>query len=97
VTDQPDDRSLMAVAMTWTSLVTSVALEMALPPLVGHWIDEWLGIGPWFLSLGALFGLAAGLWHLLRVTAKPNLLRSDSDGVPDRRGTPRSDGEDENS
>lgn len=70
MTDQPDDRSSLAVAAVWASHVMTISLEMALPALAGHWLDRPLGTGPLFLLLGALFGFVAGMWHLLRLTAK---------------------------
>jgi F0F1-type ATP synthase assembly protein I len=57
----------MAEAAEWTSQVTTVAAEMALPPLGGYFLDQWLGTKAVFLILGALFGLALGFWHLLKL------------------------------
>ena len=68
VNDESDDRSPFAEAAEWTSHVTTVAAEMALPSLGGYWIDQRLGTKAVFLVLGALFGLALGIWHLLRLT-----------------------------
>jgi hypothetical protein len=96
VNNQPDDRSLLAVAAMWTSLVTSIALEMALPALAGHWVDKKLDTGPLFVSLGAVFGLAVGLWHLLRITGRPMAPRGGSDEKHDRPDTPPPGGGDEN-
>ncbi|MBN2216009.1 MAG: AtpZ/AtpI family protein [Pirellulales bacterium] len=84
MTDQPDDRSPLAVAAAWASLVTTIALEMALPALLGHWVDLRLGSGPWLLLLGAVFGLTAGMWHLLRLTVKNTPRRGNSDSSGDR-------------
>ncbi|MHB1033686.1 MAG: AtpZ/AtpI family protein [Pirellulales bacterium] len=57
----------MAVAMEWVSRITAVALEMVLPGLAGHWLDQrW---GTRFLALtGFALGVTAGIWHLLVMT-----------------------------
>jgi len=95
VTDQPDDRSSLAVAAVWASHVMTIALEMALPALAGHWVDRWLGTGPLFLLLGTVFGFAAGMWHLLRLTAKiragPTCPKAGHDRPNSRRPNGRSE------
>lgn len=68
VTNEHDDRSPLAQAMEWTSQVTTIAMEMALPGLGGHWLDRRLGTGMVFLLVGVVFGFALGMWHLLRLT-----------------------------
>ncbi len=55
----------MAEAMKWVSVVTSVVGVMTVPPLGGIWIDSLLGIRGVFVILGAIFGLAGGLFCLL--------------------------------
>jgi F0F1-type ATP synthase assembly protein I len=68
VNNLPDDRSPLARAMHWTSLVTTISLEMVLPAVAGRWIDGRLGTGIVFLVLGAILGFATGMWHLLKLT-----------------------------
>jgi hypothetical protein len=68
VTNEHDDRSPMAQAMEWTSQVTTIAVEMALPGLGGHWLDRRLGTGMVFLLVGVALGFAMGMWHLLKLT-----------------------------
>ncbi|MBN1589969.1 MAG: AtpZ/AtpI family protein [Pirellulales bacterium] len=92
MTDHPDDRSSLAVAVAWASQVTTVALEMALPAVAGHWVDRWLHTDPLFLLLGALFGFTAGMWHLLRLTASKNLKPPRRGAGRDRPDSPRPDG-----
>lgn len=55
----------IAEAMKWVSVVTSVVGMMTVPPLGGIWIDSLLGIRGVFVILGAIFGLAGGLYCLL--------------------------------
>jgi len=69
VREPPDDRSPLALAMEWTSRVTTVSLEMVLPCVFGYWIDRHvLHTAVVFTLLGAVFGLVCGMWHLLRMT-----------------------------
>ena len=82
--DHPDDRSALAVAVAWASHVTSIALEMALPTLLGHWIDRWLGTGIVFLLVGAVSGFVVGMWHLLRFARYTSTIPSRPDS-PDER------------
>ncbi len=48
----------------------TVGIEVVVPVLVlmfaGYWIDGRLSSGPWFLLIGALAGIALGLYGLLR-------------------------------
>lgn len=59
-----DDRPPMVVGMYWVQQITSIAVEMALPAAVGHYLDLRWGTGPWLLAVGAVFGFLAALWHL---------------------------------
>lgn len=69
----------MALAMEWVSRITTVALEMVLPGVLGGWLDGRLGTG--YLGLiGFAFGFAVGFWHLLRMTKSP--ARESSKGDP---------------
>jgi F0F1-type ATP synthase assembly protein I len=60
-----DDRPPMANAMRWVHQITSIAIEMALPPLVGLWLDERWRTGPWLVAVGAILGFTAAMVHLL--------------------------------
>jgi hypothetical protein len=67
VSDSHDDRSPLAVAATWVSMVTTIVTEMAAPPLIGYWLDEKLGTRVVFVALGAVGGLALGMSSLIRL------------------------------
>jgi len=62
----------MAQAMAWSSRITTIALEMVLPAVFGHWLDEWLGTWVVFVALGAIVGMTLGLMHLIQMTAPTN-------------------------
>lgn len=65
---QSDDRSPIAKAYHWSSLVVTVCLEMIVPGLVGLWVDRQLGTWVVFGVLGFAIGMTVGIWHLLRLT-----------------------------
>ena len=67
VNGSPEKRSPLAEAVQWVSRITTVALEMVLPGLAGHWLDQRLGTG-FLVLVGFVLGLTCGLWHLLAMT-----------------------------
>ena len=67
VPDPSDSRSPVAVAAALASTVTTIVAEMAIPPLIGYWLDEKLGTRVLFVTLGAIGGLILGLNGLIRL------------------------------
>jgi hypothetical protein len=63
VADFPPERSPMAVALEWSTTVMTIAAEMVVPGLIGHWLDTKLNLKmPVLLLIGfALGGLLAAL------------------------------------
>jgi hypothetical protein len=47
--------------------LAQVGFEMALPPLGGYFLDQWMDTSPWFTSAAAVFGFVAGLTHLILI------------------------------
>lgn len=62
-----DDRFPIAQALSLASTVTTIALTMVVPALLGHWLDQWLGLPPLFAALGGALGLYAGIRALLEL------------------------------
>ena len=62
----------MVAAMQWVTQITTVSLEMALPPLLGYWGDKHWQTEPWLVSLGAVVGFAVGMKHLLQIAKMSN-------------------------
>ncbi len=60
----------MAEAMQLASRITSIAAEMAVPPLLGYWADQKLGTKMLLLSVGAVIGFALGLWQLVQFSKR---------------------------
>jgi ATP synthase protein I len=71
VTHPPEDRSPLALAMEWTSRLTTISLEMVLPGLLGYWVDQKLGTRVVFLLLGVIAGFSVGMWHLVKLAGSP--------------------------
>ena len=61
------DLSWMREALNWVSKITTVALVMAVPGIVGRWLDYQLDT-PFLSPLGLAFGALLGLWHLIQMT-----------------------------
>jgi len=70
--EPPDDRSSLARAMVWSSRVTTISLEMAVPGLVGVWLDRRLGTGMLLVVVGVILGFALGMWHLIKLANPTN-------------------------
>ena len=59
----------LVVGLEIASLITSSALQLAIPPAVGAYVDKRWGTAPWGLVIGALVGMAgfvSSLRHLMR-------------------------------
>jgi hypothetical protein len=68
----------MALAIEWVSKITTVALEMVLPGLLGTWLDKRWGTS--FLALaGFALGITVAIWHLLKMTSSGNQKRPPGD------------------
>jgi len=80
VEEPQDHRSPVALAAAWASQVTGIGLEMAVPPVLGLWIDRKLGTGFAFAALGAILGLYVALRNLLRLAQATQGRRSHHGG-----------------
>jgi hypothetical protein len=65
----PEARNPLAEGMAWVSRITTIAIQMVLPAVAGHFADRYLGT--WFLVLvGAALGMWLGFWQLLAIARK---------------------------
>ncbi|MBI2478826.1 MAG: AtpZ/AtpI family protein [Planctomycetia bacterium] len=63
------DLTWIAKGMQWVAKITTVALEMVLPAVIGKWLDQLLGTH--FLGvLGLAVGVPLGIWHLVKMTKR---------------------------
>jgi hypothetical protein len=85
VNEPEDRRPPMAIAMEWVSRITTIALEMVLPGLLGLWIDNQLGTRVVFMLLGFGVGMTVAIWHLSHLAPAR---RSRRNGREDPRSPP---------
>lgn len=82
-------RESLSAAMNWASRVTSIAMEMALPPLLGSWLDRRWGTGYALVIVGAVLGFALGMMHLVRLAADASPKKRPPQRKTSTQGDPR--------
>lgn len=65
--DDRDGRTAVARGYVLSTRVTSIGLQMALPPLAGWWADGKFNTAPWLLILGAMLGFSVSLLELIKL------------------------------
>jgi ATP synthase protein I len=65
--DDRDGRNAVARGYVVSTRVTSIGMQMALPPLIGWWVDSKLNTEPWFLIIGGILGFTVSLLELIRL------------------------------
>ena len=71
-TGMPSWRRSLGEAGPYLGLGMQIALSMALFVGLGYGVDQWLDILPWGTISGALIGMGAIFYHLLRVLNEMN-------------------------
>ncbi len=66
---RPEDPHAIARGMQWVARITTVALEMVVPAVIGGWLDNRFGTSMLAL-VGLLIGVPLGLWHLIKMTKR---------------------------
>ena len=61
------ERSPYAVGYEWSVRISSIGLEMALPPTAGIWLDSRCGTLPLLTILGAVLGMTTAMTHLIQI------------------------------
>lgn len=56
------------VGMYWASRVSSIGMQMAVPPLLGFLGDRRFGTAPWLTLLGACVGFVLSMLDVLRLS-----------------------------
>ena len=85
VIQSDDDRSSLAIAMVWSSRVTAISLEMALPGVLGFWLDSRWGTIPLLTVLGAIAGFVLGMASLLKLAGMAAEQADGRKGSPNRK------------
>ncbi len=62
-----EPRSPMSLGIEWASRISTLGLEFAVPPLLGHLLDSRLGTGPGGLLVGMVLGFVVGMMGILRI------------------------------
>jgi ATP synthase protein I len=55
------------VGFAWASRITTLALEFAVPAVIGVGLDRWLGTSPGATIAGAILGFVIFMLHTLRL------------------------------
>jgi ATP synthase protein I len=53
--------------MEWSSRITTISLEMIIPPAMGYWLDQRWNTKVLCLIIGAVLGFATAFGSLLRL------------------------------
>jgi F0F1-type ATP synthase assembly protein I len=57
--------------MAFFGLGFEITVPVVLLMYVGYKLDGWLGTEPWLMSLGALLGIAVGIYTFIRRVVTP--------------------------
>ncbi len=63
----------MVAASRWVSEITSIALQMTLPPVAGFWLDRKFGTDPWWVAIGACLGMFVAMTSLVQLSKRTGL------------------------
>ncbi len=73
----------MVIASQWASRVMTVSIEMVLPGLIGYWIDQKLNTVALFMLIGFTIGITAAVWHLIKMTSRPEVSPDEKQMIAD--------------
>jgi F0F1-type ATP synthase assembly protein I len=57
----------MAIGLSWATMIMAVSAQMAVPPLLGYWLDLLVGTRFLFLFLGLAVGVTLSTLGLMRI------------------------------
>ena len=88
-----DSEPPMVSASRWVSQITNIALQMALPPGLGAWLDARWGTSPWLVVLGACLGLFTAGTSLMQIVQrqKSSARSTPTNHLPEPRNLERPD------
>lgn len=53
--------------MYWATRISNIGMQMAVPPLLGWWLDSLWGTAPGLLIAGAVLGFVSGMWSIFQL------------------------------
>jgi ATP synthase protein I len=65
--DDRDGRNSVARGYVLATRVTSIGIQMALPPTAGWWLDVRFGTSPWLTIVGVILGFSISMIELMRL------------------------------
>jgi F0F1-type ATP synthase assembly protein I len=57
--------------MSWATTVIAISAQMAVPPLLGYWLDQRFNTRLVFLFAGLALGMTLGTLGLIRIAKHP--------------------------
>jgi ATP synthase protein I len=70
VTEKQDRRALFRELGKYSALGLELAIAVVLGLAIGHYLDKWLGTGPWMTVVWLGIGFAAGVRSLYRAALR---------------------------
>jgi len=70
VTEKQDRRALFRELGRYSALGLELAIAVILGLAIGHYLDKWLGTGPWMTVVWIGIGFAAGVRSLYRAAVR---------------------------
>jgi ATP synthase protein I len=70
VTEKQDRRELFRELGKYSALGLELAIAVVIGLAVGHYLDKWLGTGPWMTVIWLGIGFAAGVRSLYRAAVR---------------------------
>lgn len=70
MTDKQDRRALFRELGKYSALGLELAIAVVIGLAIGHYLDKWLGTGPWMTVVWLGIGFAAGVRSLYRAAIR---------------------------
>jgi ATP synthase protein I len=70
VTEKQDRRAFFRELGKYSALGLELAIAVVLGLAIGHYLDKWLGTGPWMTVVWIGIGFAAGVRSLYRAAVR---------------------------
>ena len=70
MTEKQDRRALFRELGRYSALGLELAIAVILGLAIGHYLDKWLGTGPWMTVVWIGIGFAAGVRSLYRAAVR---------------------------